>query len=229
LPSLLDAVVPRPGARRPFPARRTGAWEAPARRGAAPPLPARRIAGYAAKRGAATTRTASGAVVKTASARGREVLSSREKVRRAKEKMRREEERRKRNEKRKEERSKESREKRKEEDFAWLETIISEDEELDEEANRKLLLAPRARRVILIVDRSAVHPNTLENLDETMGKEQEESMLWTAEQADAIELLPIIDPTSSLRDEVAAAFLSAHPDPAPKKVADSNGNGEMEE
>lgn len=186
-------------------------------------LPAtKRIAGYAAKR---TTR-----------GRG-EPVTSREKVRRAKEKMRREDERKRRMEKRKEgrdERSKESREKRKEEDFAWLESIMSEDEELDEETNRKLLLAPRRRRVLAIVDRNAVHPHTLDNLDSkkdgaAVEDGEEERVLWTAEECEAIELLPIIDTMGSLESDVAAAFLAAHPDPAPLKTPDSNGNEKMEE
>ncbi|KAF8358647.1 hypothetical protein PRIPAC_93642 [Pristionchus pacificus] len=236
LPSLMDALVPRPGRRvAPF-ARvsRASAWEALPRRSGAPLPPARypaatrRVVGattYAGKRP-----LAGGAVAMRTGGRGEVALSSREKVRRAKEKMRREEDRRKRNEKRREraKETKESREKRKEEDFAWLETIMSEDEELDEETNRKLLLAPRQHRITALVDHAAVHPATAEQLEEKRGEEEAVPELWTAEECDAIELLPIIDP--SLSAAVAAAFLDSHP--APKKEeepAHDESNGKTEE
>ncbi|GMR39933.1 hypothetical protein PMAYCL1PPCAC_10128 [Pristionchus mayeri] len=208
LPSLLDAVVPRPG-RRSAPVTRasrgSAVWEVQ-RRGAPPPpqLPSRGGPSASKRIGAAKRGT-------TATTSRFPPLSSREKVRRAKEKLRREEERRKRIGKKKEGRhSKENREKRKEEDFAWLETIMSEDEELDEETNRKLLLAPRQVAVLAIIDQVVVHPHTLETFEDRREGQAEEAeqMVWTAEEADAIELLPIID----LKAEVCAAFLASHQD-----------------
>ncbi|GMT18355.1 hypothetical protein PFISCL1PPCAC_9652, partial [Pristionchus fissidentatus] len=218
---------------------RVSTWEAPMRRGVAPrSLASSRGAvngGGVAAGGRATTRRVVG--------RRGETLSSKEKVRRAKEKLRKDEEsKRKTIDRRREERDKE---KRMEEDFAWLETIISEDEEVDEEAIRKLLLAPRQLRVLAIVDSEAVHPHTLQQLqDKVEADAVSEPMLWSAEETDEIELLPIIDSeVSSLAAEVAAAYMEAHPEEEKEEgeekkeievkgeepKPDSNGNEKMEE